>query len=147
MSAHLGLPLAAWNFYSQKSSSPFITGVGNAKDQGGVGGGGGPTVVWKDKSFLKNQKHEPNIVEITHLCIMHKVHTSYFNSLLLFFLMVVNFRMWWQQPNPKKQNWNILSETPFYTKKIAKRIRQLFGFWRNVATFQFAPRSLLWFYY
>ncbi len=37
--------------------------------------GGGPTVVWKEK-FLKNQKHQPNIVEITHLCIMHGVHTS-----------------------------------------------------------------------
>jgi hypothetical protein len=24
----------------------------------------------------KNQKHEPNIVEVTHLCIMHRVHTS-----------------------------------------------------------------------
>jgi len=31
----------------------------------------------KIKVFLKNQKHEPNIVEITHLCIMHGTHTSY----------------------------------------------------------------------
>jgi hypothetical protein len=31
----------------------------------------------KIKVFLKNQKHEPNIVELTHLCIMHKVHTSF----------------------------------------------------------------------
>ncbi len=30
----------------------------------------------KIKVFLKNQKHEPNIVEVTHLCIMHRVHTS-----------------------------------------------------------------------
>jgi hypothetical protein len=30
----------------------------------------------KIKVFLKNQKHEPNIVEITHLCIMHRAHTS-----------------------------------------------------------------------
>jgi len=30
----------------------------------------------KRKVFLKNQKHQPNIVEITHLCIMHRVHTS-----------------------------------------------------------------------
>jgi hypothetical protein len=30
------------------------------------------------KVFLKNQKHQPNIVEITHLCIMHRVHTSYY---------------------------------------------------------------------
>ncbi len=36
---------------------------------------GGPKVVWKNKSFFKNQKHEPNIVEITHLCIMHGAHT------------------------------------------------------------------------
>jgi hypothetical protein len=31
----------------------------------------------KDKSFLKELKHEPNIVEITHLCIMHGAQTSY----------------------------------------------------------------------
>jgi hypothetical protein len=30
----------------------------------------------KDKSFFKTLKHEPNIVEITHLCIRHRVHTS-----------------------------------------------------------------------
>ncbi len=30
----------------------------------------------KDKSFLKKLKHEPNIVEITHMCIRHGVHTS-----------------------------------------------------------------------
>jgi hypothetical protein len=30
----------------------------------------------KDKSFKKKLKHEPNIVEITHLCIRHGVHTS-----------------------------------------------------------------------
>jgi hypothetical protein len=30
----------------------------------------------KIKVFFKNQKHEPNIVQITHLCIMHGVHTS-----------------------------------------------------------------------
>jgi hypothetical protein len=36
---------------------------------------GGPTVVWKEIFSLKNQKYEPNIVEITHLCIMHGVHT------------------------------------------------------------------------
>jgi hypothetical protein len=28
--------------------------------------------------FKKNQKHELNIVEITHLCIMHGAHTSYY---------------------------------------------------------------------
>jgi hypothetical protein len=30
----------------------------------------------KRKVFLKNQKHEPNIVEITHLCIMHRQRTQ-----------------------------------------------------------------------
>ncbi len=30
----------------------------------------------QDKSLLKKLKHEPNIVEITHLCIRHGVHTS-----------------------------------------------------------------------
>jgi hypothetical protein len=30
----------------------------------------------KDKSFLEELKHEPNIVEITHLCIMHGAQTS-----------------------------------------------------------------------
>jgi hypothetical protein len=29
----------------------------------------------KDKSFLKKLKHEPNIIEITHMCIRHKVHS------------------------------------------------------------------------
>jgi hypothetical protein len=28
----------------------------------------------KRKVFLKNQKHQPNIVEITHFCVMHGVH-------------------------------------------------------------------------
>ncbi len=32
--------------------------------------------LFEKKSFLKNQKHESNIVEITHLCIMHRVHTT-----------------------------------------------------------------------
>jgi hypothetical protein len=30
----------------------------------------------KHKSFKKKLKHEPNIVEITHLCIRHGVQTS-----------------------------------------------------------------------
>jgi hypothetical protein len=38
--------------------------------------GGGPMVVWKEKFKKKNQKHEPNIVEITHLCIMHRQRTQ-----------------------------------------------------------------------
>jgi len=29
----------------------------------------------KDKSLKKKLKHEPNIVEITHLCIKHRVQT------------------------------------------------------------------------
>jgi len=29
----------------------------------------------KDKSLKRKLKHEPNIVEITHLCIRHGVHT------------------------------------------------------------------------
>jgi hypothetical protein len=40
------------------------------------GGGGDQRLFEKIKVFLKNQKHEPNIVEITHLCIMHGAHTS-----------------------------------------------------------------------
>jgi hypothetical protein len=40
------------------------------------GGGGGTNGCLKRKVFLKNQKHQPNIVEITHMCIMHGVHTS-----------------------------------------------------------------------
>jgi hypothetical protein len=38
--------------------------------------GGGTNGCLKRKVFLKNQKHQLNIVEITHLCIMHEVHTS-----------------------------------------------------------------------
>jgi hypothetical protein len=37
---------------------------------------GGTNGCLKRKVFLKTQKHQPNIVEITHLCIMHGVHTS-----------------------------------------------------------------------
>jgi hypothetical protein len=40
------------------------------------GGGGDQWLFEKIKVFLTNQKHEPNIVEITHLCIMHGAHTS-----------------------------------------------------------------------
>jgi hypothetical protein len=32
----------------------------------------------KIKVFKKKLKHEPNIVEITHLCIRHRVQTSNF---------------------------------------------------------------------
>ncbi len=44
------------------------------KDRGG--GGGGTNGCLKRKVFLKNPKHQPNIVETTYLCIMHGVHTS-----------------------------------------------------------------------
>ncbi len=47
--------------------------MGNAKDRGGGGG-----VFENIKVFLKNQKHEANIVEITHLCIMHGAHTLWY---------------------------------------------------------------------
>jgi len=33
-------------------------------------------------------KHQPNIVEITHLCIMHRVHTS-FDLFVLYVLQVL----------------------------------------------------------
>ncbi len=39
-------------------------------------GGGDQRLFEKIKVFLTNQKHEPNIVEVTHLCIMHEAHTS-----------------------------------------------------------------------
>ncbi len=51
--------------------------MGNVKDRGG---GGDQRLFEKIKVFLKNQKHEPNIVEITHLCIMHGAHTSIYNT-------------------------------------------------------------------
>jgi UDP-N-acetylglucosamine enolpyruvyl transferase len=38
--------------------------------------GGDQQLFEKIKVFFKNQKHEPNIVEITHMCIMHGVHIS-----------------------------------------------------------------------
>jgi hypothetical protein len=41
-----------------------------------TGARGGDQSCLKRKVFFKNQKHQPNIVEITHLCIMHGVHTS-----------------------------------------------------------------------
>jgi hypothetical protein len=31
----------------------------------------------KDESFIKKLKHERNSVEITHLCIRHRVQTSF----------------------------------------------------------------------
>ncbi len=48
----------------------------SGKCEGPGRGGGGDQRLFEKKSFFKNQKHEPNIVEITHLCIMHGFHTS-----------------------------------------------------------------------
>ncbi len=64
--------------------------MGNAKDRAGgvdgiknrsgkcegIGRGGDQRLFEKIKVFLKNQKHEPNIVEITHLCLRHGAQTS-----------------------------------------------------------------------
>jgi hypothetical protein len=51
--------------------------LGGQRGKGpGWGWGGDQRLFEKIKVFFKNQKHEPNIVEITHLCIMHRVHTS-----------------------------------------------------------------------
>ncbi len=47
---------------------------------GAAGGVGGTNGCLKREVFLKNQKHQPNIVEITHLYIMHGVHTSIPNN-------------------------------------------------------------------
>ncbi len=41
-----------------------------------TGARGGDQRLFEKKSFKKKPKNEPNIVEITHLCIMHGVHTS-----------------------------------------------------------------------
>ncbi len=55
-------------------------GVDGVKNWSGKSEGprraGGDQRLFEKKSFLRNQKHEPKIVEITHLCIMHGVHTS-----------------------------------------------------------------------
>ncbi len=69
-----------------KNRSGKCEGLGEGARQGkepewemqrtGARGGGGTNGCLKIKFFLKNQKHQPNIVEITHLCIMHGVHTS-----------------------------------------------------------------------
>jgi len=47
---------------------------------------GGTNNCLKKKVFLKNQKHQPNIVEITHLCIMHGVQTS---SILIIIILIL----------------------------------------------------------
>ncbi len=53
----------------------------------------------KIKVFLKNQKHEPNIVEVTHLCIMHRVYTSSYEYKRVFITFesvgIFNFTMYW----------------------------------------------------
>jgi hypothetical protein len=53
-----------------------IDGLKNQSEKCEGPGRGGTNDCFKRKVFLKNQKHQPNIVEITHLCIMHGVHTS-----------------------------------------------------------------------
>jgi len=76
--------------------------VGNAKDQSkGLNdlknrsekcegsGQGGDQRLFEKKSFFENQKHQPNIVEITHLCIMHGVHTSQLVSQTTISLFVI----------------------------------------------------------
>jgi hypothetical protein len=57
-------------------ASLFVDGVKNQKCEGPEAGGGHQRLFEKINFFLKNQKHEPNIVEVTQLCIMHRVHTS-----------------------------------------------------------------------
>ncbi len=53
-----------------------VDGVKNRSEKcKGPRWGGDQRLFEKIKVFLKNQKHEPNIVEITHLCIMHEAHT------------------------------------------------------------------------
>jgi hypothetical protein len=49
----------------------------------------------KRKVFLRNQKHEPNIVEITHLCIMHRVHTNILVNAICNILIVVSISSKW----------------------------------------------------
>jgi hypothetical protein len=66
---------------SGKCEGPAGGGIDGLKNQSGkcegLGQwGGGTNGCLKRKVFLKNQKHQPNIVEMTHLCIMHGVHTS-----------------------------------------------------------------------
>ncbi len=55
-------------------------GVNGVKNRNGKCKGprqqGGTNSYLKIKVFFLNQKHELNIVEITHLCIMHRVHTN-----------------------------------------------------------------------
>jgi hypothetical protein len=69
-----------------KDQARGVDGIKNRSGKcEGPGRRGGTNGCLKRKVFLKNQKHQPNIVEITHLCIMHRVHTSYIliSSLLL----------------------------------------------------------------
>jgi hypothetical protein len=63
----------------------------------------------KIKVFLKNQKHEPNIVEITHLCIMHGAHTSIY--------MKENTRKEKTKNEKKKNKWRKLEK-----KKVTKKM-------------------------
>jgi len=61
----------------QRTGRGGLDGVKNRSGKcEGPGRRGGTNGCLKRKVFLKNQKHQPNIVQITHLCIMHGVHTS-----------------------------------------------------------------------
>jgi len=62
----------------EKEKKPLLLlldGIDGLKNRS-EGRGGGTNGCLKRKVFKKNQKHQPNIVEITHLCIMHGAHTS-----------------------------------------------------------------------
>ncbi len=55
-----------------------------------TGAARGDQRLFERKVFLKNQKHQPNIVEITHLCIMHKVHTSIYIYIYIYIYSFAN---------------------------------------------------------
>ncbi len=74
----------------------------------------------KIKVFLKNQKHEPNIVEVTHMCIMHRVHTSCYIS----GLFIHNFS---HVPCPRI--FNKVSNVPFF--KDLPRMFQIRHPWQH----------------
>jgi len=77
----LGWGFDGLNNWSGKCQGPRAGGVDGVKNRSGKCEG--PRLRGEDqrlfekiKVFLKNQRHEPNIVEITHLCIMHGAHSS-----------------------------------------------------------------------
>jgi hypothetical protein len=58
-----------------KMKQPLIPSRGGQHEWGG-----GTNGYLKRKVFLKNKKHALNIVEITHLCIMHQQRTQRVNA-------------------------------------------------------------------